>query len=54
MIDTESLIKILSEKGYSEEEIEKVVQWLKDEKNGDVYSVEEVYKSLFSIEREYA
>ena len=54
MLDTDKLIATLTQKWYSREEIAKIIQWLKDEKNGDVHSAEDVYKSLFSVEKEYA
>jgi len=53
-MDIKKLKKILLEIKYSEKEINKTIQWLKDEENGDVYSAEEVYKSLFFVEKEYA
>jgi len=54
MIDTKKLTKELSQKGYSQEQINKIIQWLKDEENGDTYTAEEVHYSLFATEKEYA
>ncbi len=54
MTETQKLTQILTEKGYSTEQIATILQWLQDEKEGNVISAEEMYASLFSTKKVYA
>lgn len=51
----ESLIRIeLSDKWYSNEEINKIIQWTKDIRDWKTYTAEEVYRFNFSKQEIYA
>jgi predicted transcriptional regulator len=42
------LTEELQLKKYSQEEIKSILAWIEDIHNGDVYTLEEVYESLFN------
>ncbi len=54
MIDIKKTTEELIKKWYKKEEINKTIQWLKDEKEWETYTAEEVHHSLFAKTNEYA
>ena len=52
--DREKLIVELTTKWYNEQEISSILEWLKDVEKWDVFTSEEVYRSLLAKAHIYA
>jgi uncharacterized protein Smg (DUF494 family) len=52
--DREKLIVELTTKWYNKQEISKILEWLKDVEKWDVFTSEEVYRSLLAKAHIYA
>jgi len=53
MFDKIKLRNALTKDGYTQDEIDNVVEWMQDIRNWNVYTTKEVYKFLFKRENNF-